>query len=257
MILHQIPFDPGPLDTMTARLCRTMDAMDRQWSARIKPAPAEKIETLSSDLTRRGWTIPAAYRYFLKAMGQDDGGLLEQEWDGGTEASIDRILEEYPDYFDEPCWQSHLLFSTHWTESNLFLPLTGAENPPVDHYAGRFADSFENYLFQMAFRRAEDTQFLYQTCCSTSKEDFQDILSRYSALSYRSPMDLMEQLLAPWGLQRAWFSDSVRLCGVAPEYLISVDLSWALNIKLSSDSHTVLQQKRADLTRLFGDLIHW
>ena len=28
MILHQIPFDPGPLDTMTARLCRTMDAMN-------------------------------------------------------------------------------------------------------------------------------------------------------------------------------------------------------------------------------------
>ncbi|MCI9514665.1 MAG: hypothetical protein HFF61_10090 [Oscillospiraceae bacterium] len=70
-------------------------------------------------------------------------------------------------------------------------------------------------------------------------------------------MDLMEQLLAPWELQRSWFSDSVRLCGVAPEYLISVDLSWALNIKLSSDSHAVLRQKRADLTRLFGDLIHW
>ena len=31
MILNEIPFLQGPLDTVAERLCRTMDSMDRSW----------------------------------------------------------------------------------------------------------------------------------------------------------------------------------------------------------------------------------
>ena len=34
-------------------------------------------------------------------MGQNDNGLLEQEWDGYTEVNIDSILRDYLRYIDK------------------------------------------------------------------------------------------------------------------------------------------------------------
>ncbi len=51
-----------------------------------------------------------------------------------------------------------LPFSIHWTDAILSLKLTGEDNPPV-YYEEFFSGSFENYLFQMAFRMVEKTIF--------------------------------------------------------------------------------------------------
>lgn len=39
MVLNKIPFEKGPLTTMIERLCKTMNAIDTEWSKMIKPAP--------------------------------------------------------------------------------------------------------------------------------------------------------------------------------------------------------------------------
>ena len=65
----------------------------------------------------------------------------------------------------------------------------------------------------------------------------------------------MEALLKPYQLQKAWFSDDAHFYGISSEYLISVNLYWALNITISSDSHTVLQNMKNSLAHLFGDLV--
>ena len=88
---------------------------------------------------------------------------------------------------------------------------------------------------------------------------FHYILAEKAAqnFSWTKPMELIETLLKPYRLQKAWFSDDVRLCGVTSEYIISVDLYWALIIMVSSDNHDVLQNMKNSLTHLFSDLVHW
>lgn len=262
MILNKISFEKGSLTTMIERLCKTMNSMDKEWSKKIEPALQSQIQTLTEILKQYDKSIPLAYLLFLQTMGMNDNGLLEQEWDGATEVNLDVALERYRQYYDYDDFilSGFLPFSFHWAESILSMKLTGEDNPPV-YYWGKelFSGSFENYLFQMAFRQVENTQFLYQVHCATSKEEFRDILAEKAAqnLSWTKPMELIETLLKPYRLQKAWFSDDVRFCGVASEYIISVDLNWALNIMVSSDNYAVLQNMKNNLTHLFGDLVHW
>ena len=103
-----------------------------------------------------------------------------------------------------------------------------------------------NYLFQMAFRKVEDTQFLYQTEFAASPKRFREILSEKSVqnIQWTTRMELIESLLEPYQLQKTWFSDEVHFYGISSEYIIHVDLSWALNITVSSDNHIVFHVRQ-------------
>jgi len=263
MILKNIPFEKGSLDTMIDRLCKTMNAMDREWSKKVEPASQSQIQALSAILNPYNRSIPLAYLLFLQAMGKNDNGLLEQEWDGDTDISMDKALDDYYEYYtdDDFVPNSFLPFSFHWDESILSLKLSEGDNPPVysGYDKGLFSGSFENYLFQMAFRKATNTQFLYQVNAGTSKKGFRDILSGKSAqnILWKKPMEFIETILKPYQLQKAWFSDDVRFCGVSSEYILCVDLHWALNIKISSDNHIALQNMKENLSSLFDNLAYW
>ncbi len=148
-----------------------------------------------------------------------------------------------------------MMFSTHWSESVLFLKLTEGENPPVYRFEGHlFSGSFENYLFQMAFRKMQDTQYLYQVEFAASQKKFREILSEKSLqnIQWTTQMELIEYLLEPYQLQKTWFSDEVHFYGISSEYIIHVDLNWALNITVSSDDYRILQRMDKNLDRLFG-----
>lgn len=260
-MLNEISFEAGSLETMIERLFKTMNSIDKQWSEKVEPASQKQIHALEeiADLKQHGKSIPYAYLLFLEEMGQNDNGLLEQEWDGYTEVNIDSILRDYLRYIDEfdIDMNEYMLFSTHWSESVLFLKLTEGENPPVYKFDGQlllFSGSFENYLFQMAFRKVEDTQFLYQTEFAASPKRFREILSEKSVqnIQWTTRMELIESLLEPYQLQKTWFSDEVHFYGISSEYIIHVDLSWALNITVSSDNHIVFQKMNRSLARLFG-----
>ncbi len=258
-MLNEISFEAGSLETMIERLFKTMNSIDKQWSEKVESATQKQIHALEeiAGLKQHGRSIPYAYLLFLEEMGQNDNGLLEQEWDGYTEVNIDSILRDYLRYIDEfdIDINEYMLFSTHWSESVLFLKLTEGENPPVYKFDGQlFSGSFENYLFQMAFRKAEDTQFLYQVKFAASPKRFREILSEKSTenIQWTMRMELIEYLLEPYQLQKTWFSDEVNFYGVSSEYSIHVDLSWALNITVSSDNHSVFQKINRSLTRLFG-----
>ena len=263
MTLKSISFEKGSLDTMIDRLCKTMNAMDREWSKKVEPALQSQIQTLSEFLNPYSKSIPLAYLLLLQTMGKNDGGLLEQEWDGYTEVSVDKTLNDYCEYYtdDDFLPNGFLPFSFHWDESILSLKLSEGDNPPIYNGFDKrlFSGSFENYLFQMAFRKAENTQFLYQVNGGTSKEGFRDILSGKSAqnIQWTTSMEFIETILKPYQLQKAWFSDNIRFCGVSSEYIVSVDLHWALNIKISSDNHIALQNMKKNLSSLLGSLKYW
>ncbi len=261
--LNKIPFEEGPLTTMIERLYKTMNAMDKEWSRMIKPATQSQIQTLNEILKQHGRSIPLSYLLFLQTMGMNDNGLLEQEWDGYSEVNSDTLLENYVVGYNDLVSEGFLPFSFHWTDVILSMKLSESDNPPIynNYYDELFSGSFEKYLFQMAFRKAENTQFLYHIHCAASTEGFCDILAKKSVqnLSWTKPMELIEALLKPYQLQKAWFSDDVHFYGISSEYLISVNLHCVPNITIFSDSHTVLQNMKKSLTCLFGEgnLVYW
>jgi len=260
MILKGIPFEKGSLDSMIDRLCKTMNAMDREWSKKVEPASPSQIQVLSEFLKPYGKNIPLAYLLFLQAMGKNDGGLLEQEWDGATEVSLDKALEHTYHYEWEDALPGGLLpFSFHWTDAILSLKLTGEDNPPVYYDRYLFSGSFENYLFQMAFRKAANTQFLYQVNGGASQNGFRNILSGKSAqnIQWKETMEFVETILKPYRLQKAWFSDNVRFCGISSEYIVIVDLYCTFNIQISSDNHIALKNMKENVSSLCGDLLYW
>lgn len=266
MVLKNIPFEKGSLETMIDRLYQTMDSMDKQWSKKVEPASENQIHTLEriSGLEENGKNIPLAYLLYLRAMGKNDNGLLEQEWDGNAEANIDNVLKNYNLYAEDVNKNEYMPLLIHWTDAVLFLRLADGENPSVHYFdfiedRTLFAGSFEKYLFQMAFRRVEKTQFLYQVHLSASQQELQNILSGGSAqvFQWTKPIEYMERILKHYQLQKAWFSDEIRFYGISPDYIMSVDLHWALNITISSDSHIAIQNMKESLTSLFGDLVRW
>ena len=96
-------------------------------------------------MKQHGKSIPYAYLLFLEEMGQNDNGLPEQEWDGDAEANIDSVLRDYLRYMDsfDIDMNEYMMFSTHWSDSVLFLKLTEEENPPVYRFDGQlFSGSF-------------------------------------------------------------------------------------------------------------------
>ena len=259
MLLNEISFEAGSLETMIERLFKTMNSIDKQWSEKVEPASQKQIRALEeiSGLKQHGKSIPYAYLLILEEMGQNDNGLLEQLWDGYTEVNIDSVLRDYLRYIDsfDIDMNEYMMFSTHWSDSVLFLKLTEGENPPVYRFDGQlFSGSFENYLFQMAFRKMQDTQYLYQIEFAASQKKFREILSEKSvqSIQWTTQMELIEYLLEPYQLQKTWFSDEIHFCGVSSEYIIHVDLNWALNITVSSDDHSALQKMNKSLARLFG-----
>lgn len=271
MMIKNIPFEEGSLETMINRLYKTMDSMEKQWSKKTEPSSEKQIHTLEkiAGLEQNGKNIPLAYLLYLKAMGNNDNGLLEQEWDGhvgNVDVTIDSILKYYSALTMDVDTNVYLPFLMHKYGVALYLKLTEGQNPSV-HYLdaidGRtlFSGSFEKYLFQSAFRKAANTQFLYQVYGSASINGFRDILSEKFAQDtpWTKPMEFIEAILStfsPCQLQKAWFSDDVRFYSVSSEYIISVDLHEAFNMQISSDNHIVLQNLKESFVSSFGNLIH-
>ena len=119
MLLNEISFEAGSLETMIERLFKTMNSIDKQWSEKVEPASQKQIRALEeiSGLKQHGKSIPYAYLLFLEEMGQNDNGLLEQEWDGYTEVNIDPSLLKTVD--------THMEYFFHVVSNRLFPPRHG------------------------------------------------------------------------------------------------------------------------------------
>ena len=46
MLLNNIPFEAGSLETMVERLFKTMNSIEDQWSEKVEPASQEQIHAL-------------------------------------------------------------------------------------------------------------------------------------------------------------------------------------------------------------------
>ncbi len=245
-------FLPGDVDSVIDRLCATMSAIDNEWATRIKPATKEQIQHLKNlvGFSENGIEIPKVYLDFLEKMGADDGGLLENEWDGCSEPSIDAVIDYYDSlYNDEFDFNPKelLLFSYHWAESHLYLDMSKGDNPPVYNYDKLFADTFENYLFHMAFKYIYKEEFKTQdNYLSFSRTQFDDMLKKKTTFNgtMAERMDYISQIMDSLSFEKAWFSDSVRNYYYKDGIVVLVSSYFKLSILVvGNDEDKILQVK--------------
>lgn len=250
-------FLTGTLDDMMERLCAAITSFDSEYTHKIKPASPEQIQQLKNIINfPNDSAFPKSYLAFLETMGQDDGGLLEQEWDGFSEVNIDTICECYADYegnfeVDPKCF---LLFLTHWTDTELFLDLSGGENPPVFLSGTQlFSATFENYLFQMSFQMMCKKQYLFHTDIGTSKQMVDTLLREKSyeistlAGTYKDRMELAMEILKPFSLQPTWFSDEVCCCFFGKDIALLVNVHWAISFLIGCNDNELLQKTKKEI----------
>ena len=220
-------------------------------------ASDRQIQQLENICAEYGYRIPKVYLDYLKAMGENDGGLLEREWDGYMEPNIHTILELFCDEdFDaqEYLQQGLLLFSYHWTEAHCYLRIGKQEDNPVvtdwkDHY---FAGSFEKYLFQKAFNMYQE-KFEHKVSVGTSVNSCDAILKKYSfpcSICGGTAEEKMEfvRWLAVRFLdlheEEVWFGDKLHYFSYNEHYALSVNTYHSPLLVFSCDD--ILQKKKID-----------
>lgn len=245
-------FIAGDSKNVIERLYATMSAIDSEWSTKIKPATKEQIQHLKDliGFSESGIEIPKVYLDFLKKMGQDDGGLLENEWDGFSEANIDAIIDYYERLYDtefDYAPKEFLLFLYHWSEAHLYLDMSKGNNPPVYNSETLFADTFENYLFHMAVKYIYKEEFQTQdNYLSFSRTQFDDMLKKKTTFNgtMAERMDYISQIMDSLSFEKAWFSDSVRNYYYKDGIVVLVSSYFKLSILVvGNDEDKILQVK--------------
>lgn len=257
-------FYEGTPDTVIERLCDSIATFDKEFVKRCKPATKKQIEQLQNSLAKYHHTIPTTYFHYLRTMGRNDGGLLEYQWN--CEPDIDTVLDYIDDdEYDEELAEGYFMFSDHWLDARFYLKLShGNDNPPVlfDGYEGRiqYTDSFEKYLFHKAFDMYKDT-FEHHTSttyhthnCTHEKAEHCKQCPVYGKTP-KERMAFVRHTAKPYGVQGAWFSDSLRYFCYDSQYALKVDISNGHHVQFSCNDSELLEQTRQELnTILYGFL---
>lgn len=262
-MIQIIEFYKGTADSVIERLCKTISSFDGSWHEKCVPASDEQIQELEMICSQCGYSIPKVYLNYLKTMGENDGGLLEREWDGYMEPSIKTILELFHDEdFDavEDLQRGLLLFSYHWTDANCYLNVSGTEDNPVvtNREKQFFAENFEKYLFQKAFKIYRE-QFKYNSSFGTSVNSCDAMLKKYSFVcsinggTAEERMEFVKWLVKSLKFreEKAWFSDDLHYFSYNGHYALSIDLYGSMLLEFSCDDKNLKKTVESELNCIF------
>lgn len=259
-----VQFYQGTPESVMERLHRTISYFDKSWSSKCVPASDEQIQQLENICAEYGYYVPKVYLDYLKAMGENDGGLLEREWDGYMEPNLHTILELFCDEdFEarEYLQQGLLLFSYHWSDTHCYLRITTHDDNPVvtdweHHY---FAGSFEKYLFQKAFNIYQE-KFEHKLSVGTSIMTCDTLLKKYSfPCSICGGTDEEKMEFVRWLVvnlpdlheKETWFSDNLNYCSYNEHYALSINIHHSLRLVFSCDDIILKKKIDTQLKRIF------
>lgn len=252
-------FREGTLDTMIERLCCAISGFDKEWIKNCIPATERQLQQLEDICRQNHYTLPEAYRKYLMAMGQNDGGLLERQWGGHCKPNIDYLLELLADKeYAKDDWENGLLlFSYHWTDANSYLRLSDrSDNPVVIDMDGKyFAGSFEKYLFQQAFKMYHE-KFPHEAWIGNSVKSMDEVLRKYCCPctvfggTAGERMDFIRHLVEPFHPQKTWFNDELHYFCYNEEYALSINLhgGW---IVFSCNDPALKEKADRELKKIF------
>ena len=246
-------FQEGTLDTLMERLCNSISSFDPEWVKRCVPATEEQIQQLQDILAEYHYTIPAAYLWYLRKMGKDDGGLLERELDF-CEADIDTVLELQ----NEEDLEKGILYFAYSDPFDIgfFMKLSAMDDNPlvVTDWEEKNAESFEKYLFQRAFHMYQKG-FAHHITKENSgcheKKDKEDcrVCPLYGD-TVEERMDYFVRTAESYGVKKAWFSD--------PTHFICYNSNYTLEIRVQRKGYDAVFYYNDDkLLKQIGYSLRW
>lgn len=249
-----VEFQEGTLDTLMERLCSGISGFDPEWAKRCVPATEEQIRQLKDILAEYNYTIPAAYLYYLKRMGQDDGGLLENEWDG-CEVDIGTVLELLPGKCED-LEKGLFQFSDHWADACFYMKLSNKEdNPMVTDWGGVYATgSFEKYLFRKAFHMYQRgftyTDFKSESVCDHHERKKKENCRTcpYCGETVEKRMDFINQMAESYGIKKAWFSDQAHFICYSASYAFEINVCTGYSIQFCCNDDKLWEQVKYSLS---------
>ena len=244
-------FQEGTLDTMMERLCSSISGFDPEWVTHCVSATEEQIQQLQDILAKYNYTIPAAYLYYLRRMGQNDGGLLETEC-CDLEVDIGTVLELLPGKCED-LEKGLFQFSDHWADACFYMKLSAADdNPMVTDREGVYVtESFEKYLFRKAFdmyhRKFTYSDFESESVCSDNeKKRIEDCRTcPYCGDTVEERMAFINQMAEAYGIKKAWFSDKAHFICYSASYAFEISVCDGYSIDFSCNDDKLWKQVRS------------
>lgn len=246
-------FQEGTLDTLMERLCSSISGFDPEWVKRCVHAAEEQIQQLQDILAEYHYTIPAAYRWYLRKMGKDDGGLLERELDF-CEADIDTVLELQNEEDLEKgifCFA----YSDPFT-IGFYMKLSSVDDNPsvVTDWEEKNAESFEKYLFQRAFHMYQRgfayTDFESASVCHHHERKKKENCRTcpYCGETVEERMDFINQIAESYGIKKAWFSDQAHFICYSASYAFEIRVCTGYSIEFCCNDDKLWEQVKYSLS---------
>ena len=247
-------FQEGTLDTMMERLCSSISGFDPEWVTHCVSATEEQIQQLQDILAKYNYTIPAAYLYYLRRMGQNDGGLLETEC-CDLEVDIGTVLELLPGKCED-LEKGLFQFSDHWADACFYMKLSAADdNPMVTDREGVYVtESFEKYLFRKAFdmyhRKFTYSDFESESVCSDNeKKRIEDCRTcPYCGDTVEERMAFINQMAEAYGIKKAWFSDQAHFICYSAGYAFEIRVCTGYSIEFCCNDDKLWEQVKYSLS---------
>ncbi len=243
--IEMAEFQEGTLDTLMERLCNSISGFDPEWVKRCVPAAEEQIQQLQDILAEYNYTIPAAYLYYLRKMGKDDGGLLERELDF-CEADIDTVLELQN---EEDLEKGLFCFAySDPFDIGFYMKLSSMDDNPsvVTDWEEKNAESFEKYLFQRAFHMYQESfahsHFDSASVCHEEKDKDECRTCPYQWITAKERMDWVAGTAQSYGVKKVWFSDQTHFICYNSNYAFEIKVCEGYSMLFCCNDDKLLKQ---------------
>lgn len=226
---------------------------DSNWENGIKGASSEKIDRYLELATQNNkqLVIPEEYIIYLKKMGEDDGGLLENFIQGST--NIDLLIDcyesvnpfsEYGDeileFYDENTI-GHLkighnieveteIFLKYYSNFNYEINETVSINPDFreDNW---FSSTFEKLLFQSVLFKYVGMTKRYVKNCVVPTNFFKE----KDVIDATKVMHQIDEVCQKYGMLKMWISDQYNYIACNDTEIVYMKLDFNLHGNIWSD----------------------
>lgn len=198
----------GDESSVIGRLIEYIDYYNDKWKYQIEGASEEQIQQLRDKVNIKQWAddFPKSYLCYLRAMGNNDGGLCNGFLEGkGCISEIIDLYTEYEEY--EPDTIKYPFFSFYnatFRDDLFFSLLPNEKRAVVNVWEGRiekiFCESFEKFLFQAAYYTFEKYKNKRRFSVAPAK---MKIHSQFVET-------ILKKICIEFGLKRSWISDDLR-----------------------------------------------
>lgn len=201
-------------------LIQYMNFIEEDWNEKLKPSDEEKIKKLIevSEIEHTVYHLPKTYIDYLKIMGDDDGGLLNNMFYGHYD--IDYLINRYEDYWENGEDEFAFWWGDIEPEPEYYIKFTQGNNYVIDLGESgircRYIESFKKFLYRMAFEKFMSSGY---------HANFKFNLSYLNNIhNTEEVFSIAQEIFEKNNYKRVWFSDKWTYIGIKGENIVEIQL---------------------------------